>query len=379
MLTTIVAFVVTLGVLVFVHEFGHFIVAKAVGIKVEEFALGMGPKVVGRQHGETLYSLRALPLGGFCRMAGENPYEDQRNQGPGSGGAKREAPSGVGSWDGQSPASASAVERERMFYAKSPWQRAAVLAAGPLMNFVLAMVLSTLIFALFGVSTSLSQGTTLGQVIWGGAAAEAGLMPGDRIEAINGRPVKTWDELAGFIRSHPGQLLTFTVRRQNTVFSVDIRPRQEQKGGPGLIGIYPEPVKTQKVGLLQAAWLGVTSTVNVTWGTLTAFYQMITGQLRSQLAGPVAIAQLTGQAARFGWDSLLNFVAILSINLGLINLLPLPALDGGRLVFVGVELVRRRPVNPEKEGFVHFLGFAFLMALLLVITFSDVARIIGGQ
>lgn len=353
-MTTIVAFIIMLGLLIFVHEFGHFFVAKRVGIKVEEFALGMGPKLVSTQVGETVYSIRALPLGGFCKMAGENPYEDKQTeaaalpQNPGSG---------------------------RMFYDKTVLQRAAVLGAGPFMNFVLAALIFMLFFSVVGVPTDFSRSTVIGDVLAGGPAADAGLLPGDKILAVNDIQVRAWDELAKAINAYPDTEVKLTVERQDRQLVIPVVPKPDRPGGVGLIGIWPKAIKTERVGFFKAVGLGFIQTGRVIAGLYVALVQLITGEIIGPLTGPVGIAKIAGQAARFGLPNYLYLMALLSIQLGILNLLPLPALDGGRLVFLGVEAVRRRPVNPEREGFVHFIGFALLMLFLLVITFKDIMRL----
>ncbi|MCL4516022.1 MAG: RIP metalloprotease RseP [Firmicutes bacterium] len=355
-MTTLVAFMIMLGLLIFVHEFGHFIVAKRVGIKVEEFALGMGPKLVSAQVGETAYSLRVLPLGGFCKMAGENQYEDKKG-------------------DAGATTPARKADEGRMFYDKPVWQRAAVLGAGPFMNFVLAAVIFMLFFAVVGVPTDFSQGTVIGDVLAGGPAADAGLLPGDQVLAVNDIQVQNWDELAKAINAYPNVEVKMTILRQGRQMVIKTVPKPDRPGGVGLIGIWPKATRTERVGAFKAVGLGFVQTGRVIAGLYVALVQIITGEIIGPLTGPVGIAKIAGQAARFGLANYLYLTALLSVQLGILNLLPLPALDGGRLVFLGVEAVRRRPVNPEREGFVHFIGFALLMLFLLVITFKDIMRL----
>lgn len=352
---TVISFLVVLGVLVIAHEFGHFIVAKKVGIMVEEFAVGMGPRLWSFQRGETIYSIRILPLGGFCRMAGENPYEESL-----AGEEERRR-----------------VDPARTFYARPVWERVAVVAAGPLMNFLLAVVVFAVIFSVFGIPAGPTNEPVIGEVIPGQPAAEAGLMPGDRVLRINGEKIATWTQLAKVINAHPGQEVLMEVQRGEEVLRLKVTPQAEKPGGVGIIGIIPAATRTLKVGPLQGLALGFVHTGRLIVGMVVGLFQLLTGELRGPLTGPIGIARMTGQAARFGLDSLLNLTAFISLQLGLFNLLPLPALDGGRLTFLGVEAVRRRPVNPEKEGFIHFIGFAILMFLLLLVTFRDIMRLEG--
>lgn len=328
-------------------------VAKAVGIYVEEFSLGLGPLVWKRKGKETQYSLRALPLGGFCKMAGDNPQDDLIT--------------------GKTDVDREAIPKERLFYAKKVWQKAAVVVFGPVMNFITAAVIFAILFMAIGIPTALTDEAIIGEISPGGPAAQAGLLPGDKILALNNTQVDSWEELATKIRSLPNQEVSLDVQRGEESFKITVMPRQERPDGPGLIGIVPQAELREKMPFFTAIWYGILQTINLISALLIGLYQIITGQIIGPIAGPVGIAQMAGQAARFGIESLLNLTAVLSVNLGVLNLLPFPALDGGRLVFLAVEGIRRRPINPEREGLVHFIGFALLMLLVLFITFREVA------
>ncbi|MGE5507046.1 MAG: RIP metalloprotease RseP [Chitinophagales bacterium] len=358
-LVPIAAFIFVLGLMVFAHEFGHFALAKRVGIKVEEFALGMGPRLVGWRRGETLYSLRLLPVGGFCKMAGEDA----------AGG-------------GLSAEKVPEAERARQFGAKPPFQRALVLAAGPVMNFVLAALVYAALFSLFGIPTGYVEGAVVGEVSPGTPAAEAGLLPGDHILKVDDVPVRTWEQMAERVSTQPGRPLTLTIKRagRSGELRLKVTPqplqRPDGRGVIGFIGVVRRSSEVQKVGFLEALRLGFLQTLQVILAMLSGLCQLVTGRAQGPVTGPVGIARMTGQAARYGLNSLLELTAFLSINLGIVNLLPVPALDGGRLVFLGVEAVRGRPLNPEKEGFIHFLGFAVLMLFLAVVTLKDLERLL---
>lgn len=358
-LLPVLAFILVLSLLVLAHELGHFMVAKRVGIRVEEFALGMGPRLVSAKRGETVYSLRALPLGGFCKMAGEDA----------AGGAlsAAELPSG---------------ERERQYGAKTPGQRALVLSAGPVMNFVLAGLVYAVLFGGYGIPIGWVAGAVVGDVSPGTPAAEAGILPRDQIVTVNGTPVHTWEEMADLVSRNPGRQVMLGVKRPGRpgILRVPVTPqrlpRPGHPEGMGFLGVIRKSDEVKRVGALEALRLGFLQAWQVLVAMLVGLWQLVTGKVAGPLTGPVGIARMTGQAARYGLNSVLELTAFLSINLGIINLLPIPALDGGRLVFLGAEVVRGRPLNPEREGFIHFLGFALLMLFLAVVTLKDLERLL---
>ncbi|MDI6870387.1 MAG: RIP metalloprotease RseP [Bacillota bacterium] len=358
-LLPVLAFIFVLGLLVLAHELGHFAVAKGVGIKVEEFALGMGPRLLAVKGRETVYSVRLLPLGGFCRMAGED------------------AAGGALSVERMPPA-----ERERQFGAKPPGQRALVLTAGPVMNFILAGLVYAVLFGSYGIPVAWVEGAVVGDVSPGTPAAEAGLLPQDRILSVNGVAVRTWEEMAALIERSPRRPVELVIRRPGRAGVLRLTvtpqrlPRPDRPEGIGFIGVIRQSDEVKRVGPGEALRLGFLQAWHVLVAMLGGLWQLVTGKVAGPLTGPVGIARMTGQAARYGFNSVLELTAFLSINLGIINLLPIPALDGGRLVFLGVEVVRRRPVNPEREGFIHFLGFALLMLFLMVVTLKDLERLL---
>jgi len=341
---TLLATIVIFGALIFIHELGHFLFAKRVGVQVEEFSLGMGPKVLGSKRGETLYSLRAFPIGGFVRMAGMENEEE-------------------------------VVPEGKSFNDKTVLQRMGVIFAGPLMNFVLAILLFVIVFAFVGVGVP-TNNPVIGQVLPDRPAAEAGLTAGDKINSINGQEVESWKELTDIIHGQAGNLITLTVIRQGEQMEFKVTPEYDQQSQVGLIGIYQE-VNLKRYGVFKSVWLGLQQSYEVTKLILVGLAQMITGQTEAEVTGPVGIIGLIGQAVQFGLASVLNFAAILSLHLGLINLFPIPALDGSRLVFLGFEGLRGRPLDPNKENFIHLMGFVLLMLLMVVITYKDIAKLFG--
>jgi len=335
-MTTFIASIIIFGILIFFHEFGHFIVAKLSGVSVLEFAMGFGPKIIGFQKGETKYSLRIVPLGGFCRMKGEDPEEANE---PGS------------------------------FLNASPINRIGILAAGSLMNFTLAVILLSLLYGMIGVPSDIPN--EVGQVIEGGQADEAGFEPGDRVQKVNETEISSWEQLVRVINENPGEQLDMTVTRNGETMSISVVPEEEPETGRGIIGV----TNLTSASLPTAISEGVGQTWWFTRMIFVGLYQMVTGQVEPDVAGPVGIVHMIGEVAETGIVNLFPFAAFLSINLGILNLLPIPALDGSRIIFSFIELIRGRPIDPTKENFVHFMGFAFLLLLMLVIVYNDLLRL----
>lgn len=330
--------ILVFGVLIMVHELGHFLVAKGVGIQVDEFAIGMGPLIFGKTVGETKYSLRLLPIGGFNKMAGMEPGEENHPKG---------------------------------FNSKSIGKRIAVIAAGSLMNILLALVLFVILFTLIGVA---ADSNIVGEVSFGSPAAEAGILPGDQIIAIDGERIETWTEMVAIIHPNPDKELTLTILRDGQEVVTRAIPILDKENNVGLIGISQS---TERVGFFEAIVLGTKNTIAITLSILVGLVNMITGKVPAEVAGPIGIVSIIGNVARMGFANIISFTALLSLNLGLINLFPIPALDGSRLVFLGVEGLRGKPVAPEKENLIHLVGFALLIMLMVIITYKDILRLIG--
>ncbi|ATF14139.1 RIP metalloprotease RseP [Brevibacillus sp. HB1.2] len=409
---SILAIVVVFGVLVFVHELGHFLLAKKAGILCREFALGMGPKIFRVKRGETEYTLRLLPIGGLVRMAGEDPEMDMLKphmevsverdalgkvthillDGPSTGSPRAITGTVVHfdleqnlnivlELDGEQKTFAVHPQAQlvkdgqevqiaplnRQFKGKTVSQRFWAIFAGPAANFLLAFVLFIVIGFLYGVP----NGSHLGNVIPGGPAAQAGLLPGDKVIAIQGQPVSSWKDVVEKISKAPDQQLTFDYERNGQRMTVPVKVGKDENN----VGkIMVTNALTFAPG--EVLKYGATSTYEFTMMILKSLGMLVTGEYGlKDLSGPVGIFKMTGEVAQQGMAILLKWAAVLSINLGLFNLLPLPALDGGRLAFLGVEALRGRPVDPHKEGMVHFLGFAFLMLLILVVTWNDLQRL----
>lgn len=335
-MTTALAAIFVFFIIVLVHELGHFTVAKLVGVKVHEFAIGMGPRILKFGKGETEYSLRILPIGGYVKMEGED--EDSVD--------------------------------ERSITKQPVLARIAVFAAGAIMNFILAIVIFSVIAFNVGAAT-----TTIDSLDESLPAYKAGMRPGDKIVKINNNKIGTWEEIVSLINMSEGKEIQVVVQRDGETIKFDITPLVKE-GNNGqktmIIGIYPR-VSRNIIEVLKSG-------INKTFFFIALMFDFIGNLFRGNVgakdvAGPVGVISLVGQAAEYGFLNLLNIAGFLSVNLGFINLLPIPALDGSRIMFGLLELVRRKPINPEKEGFIHFIGFVFLLILIVFVTYIDVNRL----
>ncbi|MEG1496314.1 MAG: RIP metalloprotease RseP [Clostridiales bacterium] len=337
LIITVALTLLMFGVIIFVHEFGHLITAKKCKIYVEEFAVGMGPKLFSFTKGETQYSLRLLPIGGYCKMPGEEGESDHPNG----------------------------------FDKKSVPKRMAVVAGGAIFNFIFAILLFIIAYMVLG---SPATAPIVGEVTADGVAVAAGMENGDRITAINGTSMSTWEDAVFVIQDSVGKELNITVDRNGETKDLAITPVKSEDG-VGVIGIMRG---SEHLSIFAAIGKGFKQVYELTSLILVTLVQMVTGQAPVDLAGPVGVGQMVGQVATYGFFNFLIFIAAISVNLGVINLLPLPALDGSRLVFLAIEGVRGKAVSPNIEGTIHFVGFMALMGLMVIITFFDVSRLFGG-
>ena len=359
LLVTILAFIGIFGLLIFVHEAGHFLVAKRNGIKVEEFAFGLPllPAILRTTRGETTYSIYPVPLGGFVKMLGED------------GGSRS----------------------KRSFAAKSRTIRAKVLAAGVAMNALLALVLLTVGF-LFKMppvvlcasdypATTFQNDVTIRAISEAGPAKEAGLQNGDVIRTIDGQAVQCYPQVTAMLREHPGQPVVLGIERNGQPQGVTVTPRPADDAASGTIGIAPrDDYQSIDYPWYIAPYLAVIESGAIVVQNVSAiggvFAQIFThGSVPEGVSGPVGIAKLTGQVVDLGALMILRFVAIISLSLAVFNLLPIPALDGGRLLFVGIEALRGgKPVTLRIENAIHATGFALLILLILFISYFDIVR-----
>ncbi len=347
------AFVVVLGVLVFVHEFGHYAAARWCGVHIEVFSIGFGRALASwKDRVGTTWKLAWLPLGGYVKLHGQ------------------ERPELV------SPEVRAQWVRGRTFHDKSLLSRTIVVAAGPIANFLLAAVLFAALFATQGKPVTLPVVT---DVLGGSPAAMSGLKSGDRIEAINGRPVATFADIQSMVSPHPGESITLTVKRGDTEQAIAATIGSHTAAGGaqiGILGIRGGQVAYQKIGPLESVAQGVAQTWQVGVDTLQGVAQMITGARGTEdLGGPLRIAQLSGQVAELGIASLVSFIAILSVNLGLINLFPIPVLDGGHLLFYLAEAIYGRPLSVRAQEYGIRAGLAVLASLFVFATWNDLTNL----
>lgn len=340
----ILTFFIVLATLILVHELGHFTFAKLMGVRVEEFGLGFPPRIRGWRRGDTLYSLNAVPVGGFVKMVGENGEDSD----------------------------------PRSFGAKAPWQRLMILVAGPGMNVLLAVAIFFVAFL---------HGSPVGLTVVTGVdpqspAAAAGLRTGDRILAVDGYPVKYYDDLRSMTQSHLGQRVELRVMRGSSVFQTSLVPRADPPVNQGPMGVVLGKTTNVSYGPVKALQHSVDE-IGLMVGSLPAAVQAVSQHGGQGVTGPIGIAHLTTRVVsdepQQGPSSLLAFIALLSANLGVLNLLPIPALDGGRIVFVLISWVRRRNLDPELEGLIHMAGMAALLLLIAIISYQDIIRWVSGS
>lgn len=342
----IIVAILIFGLIVLVHEFGHFIFARINKIFVEEFAIGMGPKLVGKKIGETLFSIRALPFGGFCKMLGEDEL----------------------------------VEAENSYSSKSVWAKIQVVIGGPLFNMILAFIFAVVFLLIAGFVVT----NTVESVSKNSPAQMAGLLPGDKIVEINNKKVIAYPEIQIYINERKGEEIELTYRRAGVNNTVRITPQHfEGEGNPYQIGIIPTKLNMDNVFVVAKYAL-----IEIVFWVRMVFYGfalIFTGAISpSEVAGPVGIVSVVSEGYResikagliYGIKTVSFFIVLLSSNLGVMNLLPIPALDGGRLVFLIIEAIRRKPINEEREGTIHFVGYILLMALMVVILFNDVRKLL---
>ena len=354
---SLIAFIIVIGVLVFVHELGHFLAARACGVGVETFSLGFGPKILKFTRGMTVYCISAIPLGGYVKMTGEEPGD------------------------------ANALEDKDLhlsFTHKKVWQRAVIAAAGPAFNFFLAIFIFYLLYQISGVYMRLPN---VGQVVPDSPAMAAGLQKNDVIKEINGLSVASFEDISRIVSQSDGAPMAILVQREGEVKNFSITPQAREEKN-----LFGEPVTRYVIGIMdagetfhkplspvQAATRAVSDTYGMVKLTILSVVKMVTGAVSAEnLGGPIMIAKMAGDQAQAGFENFVWFIALISVNLGIINLFPIPVLDGGHLLFLSMEAVMGRPVSTRvREKMVQF-GAAALMTLMIFVFYNDIVKLFNG-
>ena len=344
MLTSVIAFIIVIAVCVIVHEYGHYITARILGVQVHEFAFGMGPAILQhRARNNMLWSLRLFPVGGFCRLAGMGEDEDGERVIPGMG-----------------------------FNEQPAWKRFFILLNGSAFNILLAVVLMALFLWGHGI---LDMNTTrIGEIMPGFPSEQAGLKVGDEVLSVNGTPSSKWREMSELIRTEGAKSpeLTLTVRRGEETLTLTVNvPNNEEYGRP-MLGVSPSYTQ---YGFRQACRSSLSYTYQMTKLMLQGLAEFVLGRKEAEVTGPVGIASMSGKAMRSGLWDFMTFIAIIALNLGIINLFPIPALDGGRILFTLLEIIARRRLPGKVEEWIHTAGFVVLISLMILITCNDVYKL----
>ncbi len=337
---SILAALLLLSVIVTIHEFGHYITGRLLGFSIVEFAVGMGPVIVKKEKNGIQYSLRALPIGGMCRFYGED----------------------------------AEVRDAKCFHAQVWWKRLIVVLSGPVMNFLFAILISIVTLASYG--DFVPSIVEVGDV--SAPAHIAGMQPGDVITAVGGKRVNYYAETVPLILAVEGDDVAITVERGGKTVVCQLHDIYNEEAGKNLIGITIEPVR-MRFGFFRSIGMSFGYVWSMVTETFSFFGRLFQGNVQStDVAGPVGIIAYISEAVRFGFETVLRFAVMISMSLGIMNLLPLPALDGGRAVFMVIEGIRGKAIPPEKEGFVHFAGLILLFGLIIFLTYNDIVNLIGG-
>jgi len=342
MIITIVASVIGFGLLIFFHELGHFFAAKKLGVRVEKFSLGYGPDIAGFTRNGTRYCISAFPLGGFVKVAGETETADTN--------AGRE-----------------------LLSSRSPWQRMFLYFMGPVFNFLLAFLLFAAVF-MVGVSVFDFQSTVIGKVTDGYPAQAAGLKPGDLVKIINGVSVKDWMEVQSNIRKNTDKSINIEIIRDKEPIAFSVTPRWDSGMQGSIIGISPRE-ELKKFSFFGSVWEGLKQTGLLSYAVVKGLALVVFGKAKMDVAGPIGIFQMLGTQARQGVNSFFTFIGFISINLAILNLLPVPIFDGGVILILLVEAIRRKPVSDKSRRALEYVGIALIATLVVYATFKDIIRI----
>jgi regulator of sigma E protease len=351
--------VVLLGILIFVHELGHFIFAKFLGIKVLKFSLGFGPKLIGKKYGETEYLLSAFPLGGYVKMLGQSDTPEEEEVIP-------------------------EADKQRAYNFQPIWKRFSVVFSGPFFNLCFAVLIFFLVF-MNGVPYMLAE---VGAVTPDSPAAQQGIMKGDRVIKVDGKRIIRWDEMTEIIHNQPGKELAIGIDRSGNALTLMVRPEKKviknlfgEDKEVGLIGIAPSgKTEMKQVGIAGSFSLAVSRTWDISVLTLVSMVKLVQRIIPADtIGGPIMIFQMAGEQANQGAISFFTFMAVISINLGVLNLLPIPVLDGGHILFMGIEAIRRKPLSDKVIIISQKVGLVLLLSLMAFAFYNDIVRLITGK
>ena len=352
---TFLSAIILLGILIFVHELGHFLFAKLVGVKVLKFSLGFGPKLFGKKYGNTEYLISSVPLGGYVKMLGENPGEELKEE-----------------------------EKPFAYNYQPVWKRFVIVFSGPLFNLVFAMIIFFFVF-LNGFPSLLPE---VGEVLNNSPAVRSGLAKGDRIIEINGIAINQWNEMTTVIHENPDKSLIFKIKRDSHTFQISITPEMKklkdifgEEKEIGLIGIKPSGnTFIKKEGIVRALEESIIRTWDISVLTVVSLVKLIQRVIPANtIGGPILIVQMAGDQASKGFLNFFIFMALISINLGILNLLPIPILDGGHIFFLGIEAIRRKPLNEKFIAVSQRIGIAIILTLMVFALYNDIIRLITGK
>lgn len=347
--------IILLGIIIFIHELGHFLSAKWMGVKVLKFSLGFGPKLAGRKYGDTEYCISSIPLGGYVKMLGEEPGEELK-----------------------------AEEKSLAFNYQPVWKRFVIVASGPVFNILFAVIIFFLVF-LSGFPVLVPE---IGSVMPDSPAEIAKLIKGDRIIGIDGITINQWDEMTTLIHNNPGKPMRFKIKRDGNRFTLSITPERKkvkdifgEEKEVGLIGIRPSGnTFIKRDGFFDAALNSVAKTWDISELTIVSIVKLIERVIpMNTLGGPILIIQMAGDQASKGILNFFLFMAIININLGVLNLLPIPILDGGHILFLGIEAVRKKPLNEKIIAVAQRVGLAIILTIMAFAFYNDIVRFITGK
>ncbi len=347
--------IILLGIIIFIHELGHFLFAKLLGVKVLKFSLGFGPKLIGKRYRDTEYLISSIPLGGYVKMLGETPGEELKDE-----------------------------EKPFAYNYQPVWKRFVIVFAGPLFNIVFAVFIFFFSF-INGLPVLVPE---IGSVMSNTPAEKAGILKGDRIVEIDSKTIHQWDEMTDIIHKNPGKTLNLKIQRDSNTFQISISPEKKkvkdifgEEKEIGLIGIKPSGsmfIKKENIG--NALTVSIVRTWEMSVLTVVSIVKLIQRVIpMDTIGGPVLIVQMAGEQASKGFLNFFIFMAIININLGVLNLLPIPILDGGHILFLGIEAIRRKPLNEKFVSVSQKIGLAIILTLMVIVLYNDIIRLITGK